>query len=814
MRMEIMPYSIYYKHRPIRVAFLIDKNGNEEWLDVIFEYNNKKWGGRFNAIFLTDGNIITDEWWQFLKNFDPDIIKSTVPLSENLQKRIHIFLTPLSVELPEDNAGLGRYVNLKNDPIDILPTKDNIRIIARDILDDCSSLVLFEVDDTTPGIIKKFLTRNFGFVKSSELIPSILQRTLDECNLKTYKITDYTSLNDALLNLGNFRNRVIFPIQICSLPNQFQQSKYSQDGEWFTVVTGDSIHDIVYFWNRIHFLQSWMRTSLTQLWLPTELANEQSLHEGLEKFLNRYAGQTGNNHGINFVSYSVSEDDLKKLSVSFKSIWHPKRANSFTDVQIPGYDDIPPFHFLQNDVRFFRANSNEEHIILDEPKVKEGGMGGQYWFTDLYIQFKPERFTNIIGIDYWWQLPRRNNILYESNFFNKPARINKHGSFSLLINRSHEFNRGSNIIKIKIPEDRSIFYSLLCGESFDCYQKDDKAEFLSRPYHYAQRSDQGKYLTGVLSLFSNLLDAHNIFEERFWRKMFKKMANQNDDQTEKQKLQILQGLKKSIDRGRDFNNNREDLDWLASKVLILSRNYSKEEIDLKFSQIKSEAIKETEEYNAKKTSNNISFDERDLVQKITELLEYDIFSLGIKPSCPLCGYKIWYSLNDAKQKIKCRGCGYDYNVRSNEIWHYRLNSLVRKAISVHGTIPVLLVLGQLMHDARSSFMYYSSTVVLNKEGGSYVKEAEIDLLCIVDGEFIIGEIKQSASLFDKNDFEKMEKVAKLVRPDRIIFSALDGKPSSSVLANIEKMKQDLSYLGIKVEWYSIYYWTLQAAPVR
>lgn len=812
--METMPYSIYYRHRPFRVAFLIDLKQGEEWLDTIFEYNNKKWGGRFNAIFLTDGDTMTDEWWQFLKDFDPDIVKSTISLGENLQKKIHTFLSPLSVELPNDRGGSGKYVNLPYDSIDILPTKDNVSAVARDILDDRSSLVLFEVDETTPDIIKKFLTRNFGLVKTTEIICSNLQRALDECNIKMYKITDYVSLNNALLDLSNFRNRVIFPIQICTLPNQYNEPKYDQNGEWFTVIIGNNTDDVVYFWNRVHFLQAWMRTGLTQLWTPKELIEEQKIHEGLEKFLNRYAGQTGNSHGINFVSYSVQEDDLKKISDSFKSVWYPKRINAFKALQIPSYDNISPFLFLQNDVQFFRANSNEEHIILDEPKVKEGGMGGQYWFTDLYIQFRPEHFTNIIGKDYWWQLPKRNNILYESHFFNKSARINKHGGFSLLINRSHEFNRGSNIIKIKIPEDRSIFHSLLCGESFDCYQKDDRTKFLSRPYYYAQRSDQGKYLTGVLSLFSNLLDAHSIFEERFWRKIFKRMANQNDAQNEKYKLQIFQSLKKSINRGRNFNESEEDLTWLASKVLNLSKNYSKEEIDLNFNQIKDDAIKETEEYNSKENNNHISFDENELTEKVSELLEYDVFSLGVKPSCPSCGYKIWYSLDDAKQKIKCRGCGYNFNIHSNEVWYYRLNSLVRKAISVHGTIPVLLVLGQLMNDARSSFMYYPSTVLLNKNGDNYIKEAEIDLLCVKDGEFIIGEIKQSVGLFDKNDFEKMEKVAKLIKPDQIIFSALEGKPSTFILENIEKMKSNLSYLEIKVEWYGIHYWALQASPVR
>ena len=57
-------------------------------------------------------------------------------------------------------------------------------------------------------------------------------------------------------------------------------------------------------------------------------------------------------------------------------------------------------------------------------------------------------------------------------------------------------------------------------------------------------------------------------------------------------------------------------------------------------------------------------------------------------------------------------------------------------------------------------------------------------------------------------------VAKLVRPDMIIFSSMDKEPSLFVKENIEKLKKDLAYLEIEVKWYPIHYWIFEPRPVR
>ena len=79
---QSMPYSIYVDYRPQRIAFFVNssKTGSGQ-IDNIITCNQGKWGGRYNPIFVTNGKSIDDKSWKFLLEYDPDVIKSYVPLA-------------------------------------------------------------------------------------------------------------------------------------------------------------------------------------------------------------------------------------------------------------------------------------------------------------------------------------------------------------------------------------------------------------------------------------------------------------------------------------------------------------------------------------------------------------------------------------------------------------------------------------------------------------------------------------------------------------------------------------------------------------
>ena len=117
-----------------------------------------------------------------------------------------------------------------------------------------------------------------------------------------------------------------------------------------------------------------------------------------------------------------------------------------------------------------------------------------------------------------------------------------------------------------------------------------------------------------------------------------------------------------------------------------------------------------------------------------------------------------------------------------------------------------------MQDAKYSFIYMSSIELFKKDKDK--SWGELDLICIKDGKFIIGEIKQSVDLFDANDFKRMEEVATILKPDIILFSSMNENPNKHVSDNIDALQINLTHLQIEVKWYSIYRYAFEAAPVR
>ena len=106
----------------MRIVFLVNPSQDSiEIIDQIINFNRGLWGGRFNPIILTDGNTIEDNWWKFLRDIDPDVIKSFVPLGTELIKKIEQFLSPLQIEDYKENkqSGLGTYVDMRIAPASI-----------------------------------------------------------------------------------------------------------------------------------------------------------------------------------------------------------------------------------------------------------------------------------------------------------------------------------------------------------------------------------------------------------------------------------------------------------------------------------------------------------------------------------------------------------------------------------------------------------------------------------------------------------------------------------------------------------------------
>ena len=202
------------------------------------------------------------------------------------------------------------------------------------------------------------------------------------------------------------------------------------------------------------------------------------------------------------------------------------------------------------------------------------------------------------------------------------------------------------------------------------------------------------------------------------------------------------------------------------------------------------------------------FRPEDVREALSQLTQRNIIQTGVKPRCPSCGMASWYHVDDTGQQLTCQGCRVPFPLHPELTWHYRLNSLVHAAYSIHGTTPVILVLGQLFRESRISFFFSPNLNLLAAPQDEFTEKqetvAEVDIACIQDGKFIIGEVKQSMGLFTKKDFDDMAEIARRTKPDIVLFSSMDSdEPTRLITQNIERIQSELSELEIDVKWYAL-----------
>jgi hypothetical protein len=806
------PYSIYVNKRPLRVAFLMeDKAEAMDSIDSVLAYNRDRWGGRYNPLILTDGRTIPDSWWSFLESIDPDIVHSLVPLSEELIGLIDRRIAPYLLRhpgRPEAAEPPSRHLHLDDEGLSLLPTPMNVRMASWAIGE--SSLVLFDTHwQRTEPLLKRFIEWNFGgYSPPSQAVT----RALEAVRTQPYTITDVGSLVAPLTELSAFR-AFTYPIQLCSVPKEsLPNVRYDRYGETFHVIVGDSPRDVAYFWNRPAALPLWSRTHLNQLWLPIAIATDPLLRTALVAWLQHAADPGGNSQGsIRFVSFSLSESQLLEIVEPLAQGIRAFRSSAIlSEMPAPDVAEGPPGPRGQSSMDLYRATGTVERLTLLEPDLPQGPSQGECWMADVYVEFRPERYPNIIGRDVWWQLPRMNELAW--HIFRRPSRILRTRYPSVLM------KRGDRRLDVALPDDIAIFAQLATLRNGPYYTVDARHDQSDPghgrvPFQSARRSEKGRYLSGLLDLFDGLFEASNTLEERYWRRMFNLLCGRTGEKDSALLERVKNKLRKQLGANRaGFYENDKSMDWLTEYVVDVARGLPMASRELEFRDFDENARTELADFNARQTGEAWVYSAADTVTALSSLTERGVLLLGFQARCPACGYRAWHHIDDVKQAMRCGGCNAVFPLPPEQRWHYRLNTLVRAAYGEHGLLPVVLVLGQLLMDARTSFMFAPCLDVF--EDGEKGPFGDLDIAAIVDGRFVVGEVKQSRGLFDEATFTKMESIAKRLLPDELLFASMDREPSPLIAAQIAQLSARLRPVGVAVRWYQLHADKFGPSPVR
>lgn len=787
------PFLVYTTYRPHRIAFLIDVKNRQamDHIDKVIAYALRKWGGRFFQIIPVENKRVSKAWIEYLSAYDPDVIKTLTELNKATIKTIAEKCHPYVF----DRDDPARPIHLHDDPVDVLPSQQNTAMLTNPFSTPrILTMELGNHQSRTPHNIKRFVKFNFGHKDTTYMTESLLSKY----DVRNEKVYSKKSLIKAMEPLAEW-TRYIYPIDYSRLPGVYYEVERSYDKETPILFIGDSPYDVIHYWNAALLSPEWLSRREIHAWVPEQFITDKDLRSSVKKWMEKFADNgNGNNGGIKkltIASHSINKNKLDKYARWIADgIYTAVSAEKIKDPIIPKYSS----HIgIVNYMHSFSVSGDLFNINLPPIEQQQGGMGGQKWMVDIQIQRHDTDGRVTPPKELWLQYPRNNNLSEITFEKHRYSRVNRKGLPTIPLSRDSD----SLLVTIKIPDDDRILGNLLLREPDAIYFNGDLREKIFKaPFGYYKSSQSGRLLRGFTHLFGGLMEAAHFFEASYWRRVIMTLAGEDPAGDSTVYKDLKNRVKKNLPRAGNPPSNKA-VDFWANTVRIYAQQLRFDTTYKDFRFFKEELQEEVKQFKAKNggKGDDYSQDMEDrLLQNLSWLIDSNVLLSGIMNTCRHCGLKAWYSIDDTKTLNECTGCGYQFSIKAEQKWWYKLNSLSGSNGAIYSQIPLIIALGELHDKSRYSFFYVPPIDVYLRNSNATL--TDLDIFAFVDGELIIGEVKNTQDLFKDDDFEKLYKAAALLKPDKVIVSSIDRKPNKVNEQRIKDLELKLKPLGIAVEW--------------
>ena len=834
----------YSRARPVRVAFLIEKNEHAEiTLDAIFKRCFGFWGGRFSLIVPCEAGRPKPAYNAWLEKFDPDIIYSYIDLENSVVDHIHEWLYP---------SFLVRHKTFR-EKIDAhtlhprLPT-DPLKVST--LLPIAAGPALFEAAQPTRVIDSmgsvsddRFLQDNFGSWTGSlgTSFPGYLRQYAhvlyvvadDEAQPRErYIRPPDETINSPLAVLNAFSDGRVAPAALLSamFAPRLELDR-SPLGVAFNIVAGDTYEDRLLYWNARSHFPKWQDSGSVDLRVPTAFLENASAIELIGNFLkvrNRIMGNQGGTPLAMVRSSSISEDKLKAFAAELKKYhtWASFRVEKFesADTCVPAPEKLAHSSFLASDSSLFRASSvwNETPFQDNEIKISPPAPDhlrysstallspheGQ-WAVDLDID-RQLNYSQHSNVRQKWRLPRR--LRMTSSFvawyeLQSPGqlmvpRVSAPGLLTLYA------NTGSKFPTISEPDDFAAFKkSFLRGK--DWYQFDGGPDRpLVQLCQGFERSENGRYFWGVLQMFGDLNDANEILLSKFWQRQFERLGA-SSAQSELRRDEVERTLKKRFrSRTLDFGKD-SDLTRLTNIVLQQAEHYRSHIPALSWDELaKAFTESQNREWQRNPPPEAIPDNElaemrdhelRSFTSQVKWLSRIGILHQGYEHKCKKCLHRSWIGIDNVQRELKCEVCSIAEAAPVSQPWRFRLNEFLREALRKHGILPIFWTLSELRH-FREEWFYFEGPSDIWFDTDAEGPDSDLDLVCVSNGIVFICEIKQSARQLRKaKDFST---TIRRLRPDVGVIAVMEPL-SARASESFNEFKENLQGSGIETKLISL-----------
>jgi hypothetical protein len=756
------PFSVFLRHRPRRVAFLLDPDCAEgALLDAIVDFNVECWGGRYNPVIPVTNKSIWPDYWRLLRLANPDVIYCFHEIDQLTIEQLDRELGPMLIR-NHKNYGQASPVRISLE--DQASTKAII-LRLRDLFPSHlrrpePSILAFNFDRGDQRGVSAFVRRNFGVSWNAHVLAR------DHGIPATYP--NSTSDADVLDSISKY-STIALPIGVCRHAPLDKFARAMGSGDNFTITFGDSAWNFIHFWNDAYFqgINKLWNLGVAQMWLPPQLLQDAGAYANLLAAIKRRV-HSGNNHKrLRIISYDHDVQELEslvvKLCTDLHSGLHRGPAERVSRGDFPAVDVARPIEFSPKLPQHEHVRGERVFLELDKPD-EVSSEGTECWMVDLRVD-DPLQEPFFVNLQPWWKLPK---VCSLASLFSRPraSRVVEGGRLTVEVANREEK------LPLEIPTKAAIFGSLL-SPGFWYTSTSDLRHALARPPITSIRlSDKGKYLNGVLDLFPSLRSAVYMFEHPFWRETLLALCcpRKSDQVRSKAKKTILKQADAFIANYATDKNAAGE--WLAEMILQASERIPGVEESLRFEDLQKNYQKYVAGLSSPSDAQYAS--DINLRDYLSELTRATVLLQGSEVRCRHCLSEFWYHVDDLGRTIACRGCRRDIPLPAENAWSYRPNDLVRKGLREYGLLPVIRLIGRLFEKSEQCFLFLSGLELGNYEARGFVSKGEIDLSWISDGEFGMAEVKTSTKGFSTSEAEKLVKWASIARPKRILLVAVEG----------------------------------------
>lgn len=795
--------------RPLRIAYVLEDGLDAHaWLDRIIAHSFSRHGGRQSLIVPYVDGTISQKYRDWLQVMDPDVVFLLTYQNQELAIELGTLLGDVVLEERERKHGvIEEYprVGLEKPALTSLswiPFLKTVSGFHRQPIDFILDAYPAWKDD---GLIKD----NFGTLHASmdgfpiheqiAVRPLMLTPSNPPQNRWNFRVANREEIDDQYGLLEYLpHNGTVTLAQLSNMESQSFHINHPWNNA-FCLVLGDALNDRISCWNAGLLFEDSKFQHFKTLRVPAIVADDSEKIARVGAFL-RNANYIGTNQGpakVVIRSSSIEEaqladfiDGIKATSMSLVTFVPIASAEdccpaSNSDVStfarrgqmLPSMHETPITEsstFVSPPAPHHLKYSNGQHPILSQG----------HWMVNLDID-KIDDHGPYCNIRQSWLLPKRRQLI---KHFAKVdgARILDSATLAVPVDVN------VSVIEVTQPSDQEIFNSLLVDATYHDYRDIRYKREVVPAYKYCQPSDKGRYLAGLLGLFGSLSDLEHTMNSRFWRCLFYEMAAPADAQ----RAEVIKFLQNRFaPNGKLLVESPEDWDRLAERIVQKAR-------DLKVPRLKKryQELLDLWEGELKEAIKFYQWEDREaeilaeapnqLKSSLAYLIERRVFYRGHEWVCRNCSHRNWADIKTLDNQISCEVCATAHRLPVDLALDLRLNEFFATCLREHDTGTVACILAALRRQASAFFSFQSQTAIFKKypeeQGGK--PSCELDILCISDGKFMIGEAKARAEAIALSDIKALAMASRELDVDVAILAALTDE-RSVMATKLEQLSQ-------------------------